>query len=93
MEMQILLNFAFGIAGTVMGIMLNRLWSAVDHLTDQDIKLADKVQRIEVLVAGQYVQRHELDGFESRIVVRLDQIWHEMKGKADKPHNGNGGGK
>lgn len=91
MDMQILLNMTFAAAGTLMGIMLNRLWTTVDHLADTDMKLAEKVQNIEVLVAGRYITRPELEGMENRLVTRLDMIWNEVKNKADKPINGNGG--
>jgi len=92
MDMQVLFNLACGAAGTLMGIMLNRLWTTVDHLAETDMKLADKVQNIELLVAGRYVTRPELEGMEHRLVTRLDMIWHEVKNKADKPLNGMSGG-
>lgn len=84
MEAQTLINLAFTAAGVLAGWTLNRLWVSVDHLTNQDIKLADKVQSIEVLVAGRYVQRVELVDMEHRLALKLDQIWNKLDGKADK---------
>lgn len=84
MDAQTLINLAFGVVGAFAGWTLKRLWDSVDHLRDQDIRLAEKVQSIEVLVAGRYVQRHELTDMELRLIAKLDQIWNKLDGKADK---------
>lgn len=88
MEPQTLINGLFGLLGVVGGWMLNRIWTAVDSLQTQDQKLAEKVQAIEILVAGTYVKRDELEkGLEHlahNIFLRLDRIERKLDEKADK---------
>lgn len=88
MEPQTLINAAFTLVGVLGGWMLNRLWSSVDHLQTQDQTLAEKVQRIEVLVAGTYVKRDDLDksldGLGTAIFTRLDRIESKLERKVDR---------
>lgn len=88
MEPQTLINGLFTLAGLLGGWMLNRLWTSVDHLQSQDQSLADKVQRIEVLVAGTYVKRGDLDkaldSLGTAIFTRLDRIESKLERKVDR---------
>lgn len=84
MEPQTLLNIVFGAMGALSGWVLNRLWGSVDNLHTQDEALCNKVQKIEVLVAGQYVKRTEQDYMATRLFQRLDRIEAKLDAKADK---------
>lgn len=84
MDSQTVINIVFAALGTMAGWILNRLWQSVDSLQIQDARLADKVQKIEVLVAGQYVQRTELVDLGHRLFERLDRIETKIDGKVDK---------
>ena len=88
MDSQTLINGLFSLAGLLAGWTLNRIWAAVDHLQTQDAKLAEKVQAIEILVAGAYVKRDEFErGIETiahNIFLRLDRIEKKLDDKADK---------
>lgn len=88
MEPQTLINVLIGLVGGMGGWILNNLSKTVDDLQRQDMELADKVQRIELLVAGTYVKRDELDKqiehLSREIFKRLDRIETKIDGKADK---------
>lgn len=88
MEPQTLINVLIGLVGGMGGWILNNLSKTVDDLQKQDMELADKVQRIELLVAGTYVKRDELDKqiehLSREIFKRLDRIETKIDGKADK---------
>lgn len=85
---QEIFNFFVGIVGAAGGWWLNTVWKAVSELQRQDRELADKVGRVEVLVAGDYVRKDEfhsrIDAMEGRLVRKLDQIDAKVDGKADK---------
>jgi hypothetical protein len=84
MDPQALINALFGLIGILGGWTLNRVWTAVDHLQKQDQMLADKVQAIEVLVAGTYVKHSDLNKLSDALFARLDRIEMKLDGKADK---------
>lgn len=70
-------NWLFGAANIVIGAVLKWVWDAHKELRDADKELADKVSKMEVLVAGQYITREEFDRAIQRIFDKLDHI--EMK--------------
>lgn len=84
MDSQALINGLFGLLGILGGWTLNRVWTAVDHLQKQDQDLAQKLQSIEVLVAGTYVKRDELEKLSEAIFNKLDRIEAKLDSKADK---------
>lgn len=84
MDPQLLINGLFGLLGILGGWTLNRVWTAVDHLQKQDQDLAQKLQSIEVLVAGTYVKRDELEKLSEAIFNKLDRIEAKLDSKADK---------
>ena len=45
---------------------------------------ADKVQHIEVLVAGTYVKRDDMEKLGGALFAKLDKIEAKLDGKADK---------
>ena len=74
---QSLLNWVFGAANIIIGAVLKWIWDAHKELRDADKELADKVSKMEVLVAGQYITRDEFERAIQRIFDKLDHI--EMK--------------
>ena len=66
------------------GWILKTIWGAVSGLQKADEELTDKVNRIEVLVAGEYVKRQEFQGALERLFSKLDQIDNKLDQKADK---------
>lgn len=84
MDAQTIINIAIGLVGALGGWVLNNLKSSIDELRKQDSLLADKVQQIEVLVAGTYVKRDDMDKLGSALFAKLDKIEAKLDGKADK---------
>lgn len=91
-EVQTLLNILLTAGGAICGWIINNLWKRVDNLTIEDSKLADKVNAIEVLVAGNYVKKDELERYMNAMFNKLDKIYDKLDGKVDKhgyTHNHN----
>ena len=89
MDQQTAINLLFAVCGAFGGVIMHRLWVSIDNLTHQDQLLADKVQAIEILVAGRYVQRQELTDMGVRLFAALERIEIKLDRKVDKT-NGNG---
>lgn len=81
---QTFINFIIAIAGGMGGWLLNNLRDSIKSLQQADSSLADKVQAIEVLVAGAYVKRDDLDKLSSAIFTKLDRIETKLDGKMDR---------
>ena len=82
--MQTLFNIAVGLVGALGGWILNTLWQEIKSMQATDDKLAEKVAGIEVLVAGQYVKRDDMQVLSSAIFAKLDRIEDKLDSKADK---------
>lgn len=74
---QSLFNFIVGALGTIGGWWLNTMWKATRDLET-------KVAAIDVLVAGHYVRRDDLDKLMAAVFTKLDRIEGKLDGKADK---------
>lgn len=81
---QIIINWLLAGFGALIGFLLNAVWQAVKDLQKADTSLADKVGKIEVLVAGAYVKRDEFDRAIDRLFEKLDHIEMKIDKKADK---------
>lgn len=81
---QVVVNWILGGVGGLMGFILSAVWQSVKDLQVADVSLAEKVQSIEVLVAGSYVKRDDLDKLSHAIFAKLDRIEFKLDSKADK---------
>lgn len=81
---QTILNWILGGFGGLLGFLLNTVWQAVKDLQKADRDLTAKVAEIEVLVAGAYVKKDDIDKLSSAIFAKLDRIEDKLDGKADK---------
>lgn len=77
MDYQSAFNVVLAVVSGLSGFVLRALWQA-----DKD--LADKVGKIEVLVAGEYMKRGEFDVKVDALFIKLDRIENKLDGKADK---------
>lgn len=84
MNEQQFFNAAFAIIGALGGWWMRVMWQSLKELEQQDSKLADKVGNIEVLVAGQYVKRDDMNRDIATIFAKLDRIEDKINKKADK---------
>ena len=81
---QSFLNWVFGIVNIAIGAFLKVMWDSYQDLKRTDKELADKVGNIEVLVAGQYVNRNEFNNVTNQIFAKLDRIIEKLNEKADR---------
>ena len=81
---QNLINALIGIVGSAFGWILKVIWDAVKELQKADDQIIDKVNRIEVLVAGEYVKRDDFRADMDRLFDKLDAIDKKLDTKADK---------
>ena len=84
MDTQMLINILLGAVAFLGGIWVRGIADSMKDLKAVDIELAEKVQNIEVLVAGQYVKRDELEKLGSAIFTKLDRIEAKIDLKVDK---------
>jgi hypothetical protein len=83
-DFQVGFNIAVGLVAFLGGWVMNNLRDSLKSLHKADAELTSKVQSIEVLVAGTYVKRDELDRLGQAIFAKLDRIEGKLDGKADK---------
>lgn len=81
---QSALNWVFGVANIILGAALKWIYDAHRDLRKADEKLTEKVNKIEVVVAGEYVKREEFDKVANVIFAKLDKIYEKLEQKADK---------
>ena len=84
MDYQELYNTAIGLVLFLIGWAMRILWDTLKELKDADRDLAEKVGRMEVLVAGEYVKRSDFDAIMLRLFEKLDHIESKIDKKADK---------
>ena len=84
MEPQTIINIALSLIGGLGGFVLNRVWESLKDLQSADKMLSEKVAAIEVLVAGAYVTREELQKTVSAVFTKLDRIEDKLDHKVDK---------
>lgn len=83
MDQQIV-NWLLGLFGMVLGFMLRVVWQSVKDLQAADKQLVEKVNTIEVLVAGQYIKKDEFERLSSAMFKKLDRIEEKLDKKEDK---------
>lgn len=81
---QDFLNWAFGILNLILGGFIKAMWDSYKELKKTDSELAEKVNQIEVLVAGTYVKRDDFDRVANAIFSKLDKISDKLDLKADR---------
>ena len=83
-EWQMFFNAILVLCGFLGGWVLNNLKKSIDGLTTRDGELATKVQAIEVLVAGTYVKRDDMEKLGTALFSKLDRIEQKLDTKVDK---------
>ena len=83
-EMQLIFNIVAGIACFFGSVVLRTQLTTIKDVQSDHARLAQKLAEIEVLVAGNYVKRSDLDGMVSAIFAKLDRMETKLDNKADK---------
>lgn len=81
---QTIFNIAISVSGFLGGWWLKVLWDAVQDLQTADRILAEKVNTIEVLIAGNYMSKVDFDKIAVAIFAKLDKIEDKLDRKVDK---------
>lgn len=84
MDFQEAYNLAIGVGAVALGWIMKTLWDSVKRLQDDDSKLADRINAIEVLVAGKYVTHTDMENLWRRLDARFDKLERKLDGKVDK---------
>ena len=71
---QTILNWILGGIGGLLGFLLNTVWQAVKDMQSADKQLVEKMSQIEVLVAGDYAKREDVDRLGQTLFQKLDHI-------------------
>ena len=84
MDYQELYTVAMGFVMLLGGWFMRIIWDSLNKLQEADKDLADKLSKIEVLVAGEYVKKDEFSQTMLRLFEKLDHIESKIDSKADK---------
>ena len=84
MDLQTAFNLAIGLVAALGGWWMKTIYDVLMDLRRAETTMVDRVQRIEVLVAGQYVTREELGKLSDAIFRKLDKIEVKIDMKADR---------
>jgi hypothetical protein len=87
LDTQILINALLSLIAFLGGWWMRVMWTSLGELRSADSKLTEKVQSIEVLVAGNYVKREDLDKLTDALFKKLDRIENKVDNKVDKKHD------
>ena len=71
---QTLFNYALALCGALGGWVLKVIWDAVKDLQAADKVLVEKVNTIEILIAGNYMSKSDFDKIAAAIFAKLDKI-------------------
>lgn len=85
MDSQTLINALIGGFSAAVAFILRVLWEGLRELQRADVDLASKVADIQLLVAGNYVKKDELDGIIKALFAKLDKIEDKLDKKVDRP--------
>jgi len=84
MDSQTIINIAIALVGFLGGWILKVIWEAVKELQFADKILVDKVNTIEILIAGNYMSKQDFDKIAAAIFAKLDKIEDKLDKKVDK---------
>ena len=81
---QTVFNIIATVAGFLGGWWLKVMWDAVKDLQAADKILVEKVNTIEILIAGNYMYKSDFDKIDAAIFEKLDKIYDKLDRNADK---------
>jgi len=81
---QTIINWVMAGFGGLIGFLMKAVWDAVKDLQHADQTLSEKVNSIEILVAGDYVAKSEFQDNIRALFAKLDKIEDKIDKKVDK---------
>lgn len=82
---QAAVNVGLMFISSVFGAIFKFLYDKLRDLQNADLELAEKVKGIELLVAGNYTKRTEMERMYDALFNKLDRIEDKLDTKLDKP--------
>lgn len=83
-DTQMIINILLSLVAFLGGWWMKTMWESLNELRSADARLTEKVQAIEVLVAGNYVTKSDLNVLTEALFKKLDRIESKVDNKADK---------
>jgi len=80
-----MINALIGGFSAAVAFILRVLWEGLRELQRADVELTAKVSDMQLLVAGNYVKKDELDGIIKALFAKLDKIEDKLDKKVDRP--------
>lgn len=84
MDSQTLINALIGGFSAAVAFILRVLWEGLRELQKADVELTAKLSDMQLLVAGNYVKKDELDGIIKALFAKLDKIEDKLDKKVDR---------
>lgn len=84
MDSQTLINALIGGFSAGVAFILRVVWEGLRELQKADVELTAKVADMQLLVAGNYVKKDELDGIIKALFAKLDKIEDKLDKKVDR---------
>lgn len=81
-DWQLAFNVAAGAFCSLLGWLLRSLWQEVKELKDTHGRLGDRVNAVEVLVAGKYQLREDSRRDMDTLLSKLDRIEQRIEQRA-----------
>lgn len=81
---QTLINAIIGGLGAAGAFILRVIWEGLRELQKADVDLIAKINRIQLLVAGNYVKKDEVDAIVKALFTKLDKIEDKLDKKVDR---------
>lgn len=82
---QILINAIIGGLAAAGAFIIKIIWEGLRELQRADVELTAKISEMQLLVAGKYVKKDEMDSVIKAMFTKLDRIEDKLDKKADRP--------
>ena len=83
MDQQII-NWVLGALGGLIGFLLHILLKSVEDLHNNERELSNKINEIEIQMAGSYICKTDFNKTMDRVFAKLDRIEEKLNEKMDK---------
>lgn len=81
---QVIFNILVTLCGLLGGYVLKLIQATLANMLREQRDLANKLQAIEVLVAGEYVRKDEFTRVADALFARFDRIESKLDNKEDR---------
>jgi hypothetical protein len=84
---EFLLNFAIGLISIVLSLcvwIVRMMWKSIQTLKNSNSTNCERINSFEVLVAGHYIRREDVERSIAAIFTKLDRIEDKLDRKVDK---------